>query len=127
MTAMVTSNLFQRLTQLEVRVTEASSLQTNTLQRLWEAERTVRRQGSEIEVLKDEVFTLKSRIVMAEGRLPVAVDEAQAVGPMTDTDDTAPLRPALSRQQIDELLEDTPSELSETPVEDHWAYKAHEL
>ena len=123
-TALVTSHLFQRLTQLEVRVTESGAAQKAALQRLWEAERTVRRQGSEIQVLQEEVFTLKSRVIMAEARLPVAEDVA---GPMTDADDAAALRPALTQQELADLLDDTASEPDERPVEDHWAYRAHDL
>ena len=72
------------------------------------------RQGAEIEQLKDEVFALKSRVIMAEGRLPSS-------DPPEVPDDDAPLRPALTREEIDDLLEDTASE------PDQWGFNAADL
>ena len=99
-TAPVTSHMFQRLTQLEVRVTDA--------------ERTVRRQAGEILALRAEVAMLK-------GTPPVPT--------MSDEQDEAPLRPVLTRAEIDDLLEDTASELDEEagPLEDQWSFKAADL
>ena len=121
MTAIVTSNLFQRLTQLEVRVTDA--------------ERTAKTQGDTIAQLTDELFTVKNKLIMSEGRLrALEADESQPVRAvvrrgyppspdsiMADILDDDPLLPARVRA-ANELLHDTSEEEG-----DAWGFRGAEL
>ena len=95
-------------------------MQSYVMKRLASLEATVTMQGAEILSLKHEVAMLK-------GSSSAEVPEAQA--PMTDAEDARALRPPLTRQEIDDLLEDTASEpdADRGPLEDHWAYRAADL
>ena len=100
MTGIVTSHLFQRLTQLEVRVTDA--------------ERTVKRQSSEIAVLQEELTTVKNRLIMSEGRHRALEARATAVELVLPMDRQAGGVPGY-RADADEAEEDI------------WGYRPEEL
>ena len=93
-------------------------VQSHIMQRLTQLEVRVTSQGAEITALRAEVTSLKSS---------AATEDAPQ--PMTDEQDERPLRPPLSRAEIDELLEDTASEPDGDagPLEDQWAFKAADL
>ena len=106
------------------------------MQRLTQMEETAKVQAEAIIALRAEVSIHQSRIrgletrtTLVEVRLPVAQTPLAEHGPpaMTDEEDAAPLRPPLTREEINDLLSDTPSEPDGGPVEDHWAYRAAEL
>ena len=94
-------------------------VQSHIMQRLTQLEVRVTSQGAEITALRAEVTSLKSS---------AAAEDAPRQG-MTDAEDMAPLRPALTRAEIDDLLEDTASEpdADAGPLEDQWAYRAADL
>ena len=113
--ALVTSSILQRLTQME----ETAKVHAEAIIAL----------RAEVSIHQSRIRGLETRTTLVEVRLPEAQAPLAGHGPpaMTDEEDAAALRPPLTRQEIDDLLDDTASEPDGGPVEDHWAHRAAEL